>query len=86
MKMSSIDRAARAFAQAGSGIDEWDTLDVGTQERLREAVCAALMSIREPSASAVRVGARRSKRVHRSSACQAEATWQAMVDAMVKDR
>jgi hypothetical protein len=86
MKMSSIDRAARAFALAASGIDEWDTLDVGTQERLREAVCAALMSIREPSAPAVRAGVRRSKRVHRSSARQAKTTWQAMVDATVEDR
>jgi hypothetical protein len=86
MKMSSIDRAARAFALAASGIDEWETFDVATQERLREAVCAALMSIREPSSSAVRAGARTSQRVHRSSAIQVKTTWQAMVDAMVVDR
>lgn len=86
MKMSSVENAARAFALAGSGIDEWDTLDADTQDRLKEAVCAALMSIREPSASAARAGARRSTRVHRSSTCQAKATWQAMLDATIKDR
>jgi hypothetical protein len=86
MKMSSIERAARAFALAGSGVDEWDTLDAGTQERLKEAVRAALRAIREPSASATRAGARKSRSNHRSSASQATATWQAMIDATVEDR
>jgi len=86
MNTSSLERAARAFALAGSGIDEWDTLDASTRERLKQAVRAALMAIREPSASVIRSGARKSRRISRSSALQAEATWQAMIDATVEER
>jgi len=46
MRIFPIEHAARAFALTASGVDEWDTLDPDTQERLREAVRAALTSIR----------------------------------------
>jgi hypothetical protein len=84
--MRSIERAARAFAEKASGVDEWDALDTGTQDLLKEAVRAALMAIRQPSTSVIRAGARRSKGVYRSSAMQAEATWRAMIDAMIEER
>jgi hypothetical protein len=84
--MSPLERAARAFALTGSGADEWDSLDAGTQDRLKEAVCAALLAIREPSASVIRAGGRKANGVYRSNALQAEAIWQTMVDATLKDR
>lgn len=83
MNLSMIERAARAFALAASGADEWDTLDAVTQQRLKDAVCAALMTMREPDVAVVRVGARQLRRIHRSAALQAEAVWQAMIDTAV---
>jgi hypothetical protein len=84
--ISPLERAARAFALTGSGADEWDLLDAGTQDRLKEAVCAALLAIREPSAPVIRAGGRKANGIYRSSALQAEAIWQSMVDATLKDR
>jgi hypothetical protein len=86
MTTPSIERAARAFALAGSGRDEWEALDPGTQERLKEAVRAALIQLREPGGSAIRAGARRAKAYHRSHVSQAEATWQGMIDAILDGR
>jgi len=86
MKTSSIERAARAFALKASGADEWDTLDAETRERLKDAVCAALMTLREPSAAVRRSGARRTRGIYRSSGIQAPASWRAMIDATIKDR
>jgi hypothetical protein len=51
-----------------------------------EAVRAALMALREPSASAIRAGARKSNRNYRSSAIRVEAIWQAMIDLTAQDR
>lgn len=84
--MSPIERAACAFAYTASGVDEWHALDAETQERLKNAVRAALVAMREPSASVIGAGARKSKRTYRSSRLQAEVTWQAMIDAAAKDR
>jgi hypothetical protein len=70
----------------GSGADEWDSLDAETQDRLKEAVCAALLALREPSDSVIRAGGRKSKGIYRTSALQAEAMWKAMVDATLKDQ
>ena len=86
MNTSSIERAARAFATSASGVDEWDALDPDTQARLKDAVVAALKAIREPSASVVRAGLRKSRRTYRSPATEAEVTWQAMIDATLEDR
>jgi hypothetical protein len=86
MATSSLERAARAFVLAASGVDEWDTLDVDTRDRLVRAVHSSLLTMRKPSASVVRAGARKLNREYRSSALQAEATWQAMLDAAVKER
>lgn len=83
MTTPSIERAARAFALAGSGQDDWDVLDAGTQERLKDAVRAALTQLREPGGSAIRAGARKAKAFHRSRANQVEATWQGMIDAIL---
>lgn len=85
MTTPSIERAARAFALAGSGQDEWDALDTGTQERLKDAVRAALSQLREPGAAAIRAGARKAKAYHRSPAVQVEATWQGMIDAILHE-
>ena len=86
MNISSIERAARAFAVTASGVDEWDALDAGTQNRLKEATHAALMAIRKPGASVIRAGARTSTGPYRSTTVQAEAMWQAMIDATARDR
>jgi hypothetical protein len=85
MNTPSIERAARAFALAGSGVDEWDVLDPDTQQRLINAVRAALTQLREPGASVIRAGARKAKAHHRSRAVQVRATWQGMVDAILDD-
>jgi hypothetical protein len=85
MKMSSVERAARAFALAASGADEWETLDHSTQERLKTAVQAALMTIRDPSHSVIRAGARKSRAGFKSTAKRALTTWQAMIDATSAD-
>ncbi|VWX50753.1 conserved hypothetical protein [Novosphingobium sp. 9U] len=86
MNMTSIERAARAFATSASGVDEWDALDLATQERLKNAVISALSAIREPTSPALRAGARAARRPHRSGAVQAAATWHAMIDATREDR
>jgi len=85
MKMSSVERAARAFALTASGTDEWDTLDPLTKERLKSAVLAALATIREPSPSVIRAGARKSREGFRSTARRTLTTWQAMIDATRAD-
>lgn len=85
MTTPSIERAARAFALAGSGQDEWDALDPATQERLKDAVRAALTQLRDPGASAIRAGARKAQAFHRSRAVQVEATWQGMIDAILQE-
>lgn len=84
MNQSPIERAARAFALAASGEDDWDALDAPTQARLKDAVRAALVTMREPDLAVVRAGARQSRRIHRSTAHQIGATWQAMIDATVE--
>lgn len=84
MDLSTIERAARAFALAASGGDEWDTLDAATRQRLKDAVCAALITMREPSPGVVRAGMRQAKRTHRSAALQIETVWQVMIDATVE--
>jgi len=86
MAISSIERAARAFALTASGADEWDALDANTQDRLKDAVCAALLAVRRPDAPVIRAGARKSKGFYRNSALRAEATWQVMIDAILEDR
>lgn len=86
MRSSSIERAARAFARKASGTDEWDTLDPKTRARLEDAVCAALQTLREPSAAVRRAGARRARNLHRSSLLQVEKTWKHMIDATIQDR
>lgn len=83
MNTSAIERAARAFALAGSGRDEWEGLDSETREQLKGAVRAALTELREPGASAVRAGLRKVKAHHRSQAVQVEATWHSMIDAIL---
>jgi hypothetical protein len=85
MKMSSVERAARAFALAASGADEWDTLDPSTRERLKDAVLAALAAIRDPSPSVIRAGARKSRMGFQSTAKRTLTTWQAMIDATRAD-
>ena len=86
MSMSPIERAARAFALAASGADEWDTLDADTQDRLKRAVRSSLMTMRKPGASILRAGARKLGRTYRSNVLRAEAAWQAMIDAAVEER
>jgi hypothetical protein len=86
MSMSSIERAARAFALVASGNDEWDNLDANTQNRLKQAVRSSLMTLYTPSTSVLRAGARKLRRTYRSNVLRAEATWQAMIDAAVEER
>jgi hypothetical protein len=86
MKMSSVERAARAFALTASGTDEWETLDPLTQERLKSAVLAALATIRDPLPSVVRAGVRKSRLGFASTARRTLTTWQAMIDATSADR
>jgi hypothetical protein len=86
MTMSPIERAARAFVLAASGVDEWDTMDAETRDRLKRAIRSSLLTMRKPGASVVRAGARKGKREYRSGALRAEATWQAMIDAAVEER
>ena len=83
MNTSPIERAARAFALAGSGLDEWEVLGSETREQLKSAVRAALIELREPGSPAVRAGLRKVKAHHRSQAVQVEATWQGMIDAIL---
>jgi hypothetical protein len=85
MKMSSVERAARAFALTASGTDEWETLDPLTQERLKSAVLAALATIRDPLPSVVRAGVRKSRLGFASTARRTLTTWQAMIDATSAD-
>ena len=47
--MSMIERAAKALAQAQSGVDVYDALDEGMQETLKENARAVLEAVREPS-------------------------------------
>jgi hypothetical protein len=85
MTTPSIERAARAFALTASGTDEWDVLDAATQKRLKDAVRAALLQLREPGAPAIRAGARKATGHHRSASIKVEAIWQGMTDAILDE-
>lgn len=82
MNNSSIERAARAFAICASGVDDWDSLDPATQNRIKDAVVSALNTLRQPSSAVIRAGVRACRRPHRSEASQVAATWQSMLGAI----
>jgi hypothetical protein len=86
--MSPIDRAARALALAQSGVDEFDALDEGMQETLRQNVRAVVRAIREPSEGMAQAGfdAEATANAHKTQPHHVvPAVWQAMIDAALAD-
>lgn len=80
-----IEAGARALALAQSGVDEFDALDEGFRETLRENVRAVLRAIREPTDHML-ISGRAPLPEHDEPLLEdAENCWQAMIDAALAE-
>jgi hypothetical protein len=79
-------RAVQAFMLRQSGADDFDALDVETQESLLEAVKAAALAMRKPSDAMIRAGLTLELAGgRRMTELEAMLVWERMLDAALSE-
>lgn len=83
--MSTLERAARALANAQSGTDDWEGLDAELQAQLITEARAVIEAIREPSGEMALAGEKLlgDDRCHSVDASDLRDSWMVMVDTLL---